>query len=165
MWYNVSVVWQIEMYLVSCYGANLSSFAVQVTKCITEFICGLECFKLIKFWFFFILLQDLLKKSMNDVFYIHLNVCVSTLKVFYVDGEDIQKVSRLVPKSLKPITGTMKIHQLWTVSCKNVLHRTVSCFCSRPMQCTCFGFAHVTLDKKKTGCSRRPVTDSRRDVH
>ena len=45
-----------------------------------------------KILIFFILLQDLLKKSMNDVFYIHLNVCVSTLKVFYVDGEDVMRV-------------------------------------------------------------------------
>ena len=64
----------------------------------------------------------------------------SAVKVYYVDEEDVLKVN--CPKSLSPIKGTMKLHQLWTSSRKNIAHRSLSCFCCQPKQCPCFELAH-----------------------
>jgi len=74
-----------------------------------------------------------------------LRISESAVKVYYVDEEDVQKLN--CPKSLSPITGTMKLHQLWTSSRKNISHRNLSCFCCQPKQCSCFELAHSNFNQ------------------
>ena len=78
-----------------------------------------------------------------QTFYQLLSASESAIKLYYVSDKDIQKMKNMCPGALKPISGTMKIHQLWTLSSKKISYRCVSCFCSRPTQCTCSDLANA----------------------
>jgi len=62
----------------------------------------------------------------------------SAVKFYFIETSAINEVEATYPKTLKPIHGTMKLHQLLTDEELNVVHRDLSCFCQRPTVCTCY---------------------------
>ena len=69
----------------------------------------------------------------------------SKVNVFFVEEKDIDEVRKQIPRDLKTIVGTMKLHQILFGS-KNVHKITVrdlSCFCE--MECQCHNTRSVTL--------------------
>lgn len=70
----------------------------------------------------------------------------SVIKFFYIENSNIEQLRLLTPKSLKPVCGTMKTHQLWTQTRGAIAHRIVSCFCTRPTQCSCFALTRVSFN-------------------
>lgn len=53
----------------------------------------------------------------------------SKINFFFVNQQDVNKYSKKIPKNLKTLSGTQKIHQLTVRDRNSFLHRTVSCFC------------------------------------
>ena len=63
----------------------------------------------------------------------------TAVHVYFITEKNIQSAieghSGII---LKPIVGSMRIHQLLTKSPGELCHRVVSCFCSENRQCDCF---------------------------
>lgn len=62
----------------------------------------------------------------------------SQIKLYYVDGANIEEMEKNCCKSLSAVLGTMKLHQLYTGTELTVSSRILSCFCTRPIQCSCY---------------------------
>ncbi|XP_078023610.1 uncharacterized protein LOC144462832 [Epinephelus lanceolatus] len=60
----------------------------------------------------------------------------SGVRIFEITEEEILKSSELVPPSLKPVPGTMSVHQLIAKEAGCIRVRDVSCFCKS--WCDCF---------------------------
>ena len=58
-----------------------------------------------------------------------------------VSSEQVEAMDLLLPTNLKPIPGTMKLHQLHTEDYGSVSYRILSCFCTRPTPCRCYNAA------------------------
>ncbi|WAR26590.1 hypothetical protein MAR_012294 [Mya arenaria] len=67
----------------------------------------------------------------------------SSVMMFYVEEQSILELESQLPTSLKPLPDTMKIHQLITDYRSEIAHRVVSCFCRRPVICSCFSPTRV----------------------
>ncbi|WAR24778.1 hypothetical protein MAR_038447 [Mya arenaria] len=67
----------------------------------------------------------------------------SSVMMFYVEEQSILELESQLPTSLKPLTDTMKIHQLITDNRSEIAHRVVSCFCRHPVICSCFSLTRV----------------------
>ena len=52
--------------------------------------------------------------------------------------EDIRKYDESVPEVVPLVKGTMGIHQILSTEPGTILHRELSCFCSRPDICQCY---------------------------
>jgi hypothetical protein len=62
----------------------------------------------------------------------------SCITLYYIEDADIVNVESSCSKNLKPIQGTMKLHQVITDEELCVASRNLSCFCTRPTVCTCY---------------------------
>uniref|UniRef100_UPI00358F15CF uncharacterized protein n=1 Tax=Myxine glutinosa TaxID=7769 RepID=UPI00358F15CF len=64
----------------------------------------------------------------------------TTVKLFFVKGEDVENAMEKMPKQIPAVPGTMRIHQVITLAPGELLHRDVSCFCTTQKQfnCNCF---------------------------
>lgn len=62
----------------------------------------------------------------------------STIQFYFIDPVEITEFDALWPSTLKPINGTMKVHQLHTDDKFSVSYRNLSCFCQRPTLCSCY---------------------------
>ena len=62
----------------------------------------------------------------------------SVTKFHFIDEDDIACMDSLYPKSVKCITGTMKLHQLLTYDNLELAYRNLSCYCQRPTVCSCY---------------------------
>jgi len=69
----------------------------------------------------------------------------SVIRFYSIMPTEVVSVDSECSKSLKPLVGTMKIHQLYVDVESNVSHRTLSCFCSRPGVCSCYNMRHSTF--------------------
>ncbi|XP_052769712.1 uncharacterized protein LOC128209635 [Mya arenaria] len=63
--------------------------------------------------------------------------------MIYVEEQSILELESQLPTSLKPLTDTMKIHQLITDNRSEIAHRVVSSFCRHPVICSCFSPTRV----------------------
>ncbi|CAL8392379.1 unnamed protein product [Arctogadus glacialis] len=59
----------------------------------------------------------------------------SSVKIFEVKEEEILKSAELVPPTLKPVPGTMTVHQLIAKKAGCIRVREVSCFCKNWCDC------------------------------
>lgn len=62
----------------------------------------------------------------------------SAVEMYFVDQSKISHFESKCPKTLRAITGTMKLHQLITDDIQCLAFRNLSCFCMRPTMCTCY---------------------------
>jgi hypothetical protein len=69
----------------------------------------------------------------------------SSVKLFFVNNKQISDMDKMCPKDLKPIDGTMKLHQICTTTAGEISFRNWSCFCSKPTICTCFNSRTKTM--------------------
>ncbi|WAR19946.1 hypothetical protein MAR_001784 [Mya arenaria] len=67
----------------------------------------------------------------------------SSVMMIYVEEQSILELESQLPTSLKPLTDTMKIHQLITDNRSEIAHRVVSSFCRHPVICSCFSPTRV----------------------
>ena len=73
----------------------------------------------------------------------------SAVHFYLIEPSEINEVEMMCPKTLKPISGTMKLHQLLTDEELHVMHRDLSCFCQRPTTCTCYNLCRFKFPQKK----------------
>ncbi|RVE41637.1 hypothetical protein evm_013715 [Chilo suppressalis] len=75
---------------------------------------------------------------------------LNTVKVFLIAEERVAEITKLLPKDLIPLKGTMNLHQIITTHNPNILKfRDVSCFCE-PLRgnCACFSTRSHTMLKR-----------------
>ena len=67
---------------------------------------------------------------------------------------------------LKPVTGTMKLHQLQMLAPSTLSVRDLSCFCSAPMSCSCLGarIVHFPQCTNAPSASLRPAITNATEV-
>ena len=70
--------------------------------------------------------------------YHFLDTADSAVKLNFIEESDINYLETQCSKTLKAITGTMKLHQVQTDKEFSLLHRDLSCFCQRPTVCSCY---------------------------
>ncbi|KAJ4933475.1 hypothetical protein JOQ06_030303 [Pogonophryne albipinna] len=63
---------------------------------------------------------------------------LTKVKLFYVEEDEINRVSTLLPKELTTIKGTLSIHQVICTTPGTIHYRVLSCFCNREAICPCF---------------------------
>jgi len=73
----------------------------------------------------------------------------STIQFYLIDPVEITEFDALWPSTLKPINGTMKVHQLHTDDEYSVSYRNLSCFCQRPTLCSCYNLRRHRFPSKK----------------
>ena len=69
----------------------------------------------------------------------------SKIKFFWVCEEDIRKYDEAVPEVVPLVKGTMGIHQILSTEPGTILHRELSCFCSRPDICQCYKITMISF--------------------
>ncbi|KAK9977123.1 hypothetical protein ABG768_018944 [Culter alburnus] len=67
----------------------------------------------------------------------------SSVQLMYVTEEEIERMDSVLPEDLITIKGTMQIHQIVSTRPGDISWRVLSCFCSEPQICQCFGLQHV----------------------
>jgi hypothetical protein len=60
------------------------------------------------------------------------------VQLHYIAHSDIPSQEVQIPMVLKPVVGTMKVHQLFTNTPGTISHRVLSCYCSHPYSCECY---------------------------
>ncbi|XP_069109737.1 uncharacterized protein [Argopecten irradians] len=69
------------------------------------------------------------------------------VKLIVVEESDINEISRTLPDNVKPVPGTMKIHQVLTaIDSSHITVRDLSCFCKKPLRCSCFTPKSVPIE-------------------
>ncbi|KAJ4934677.1 hypothetical protein JOQ06_007462 [Pogonophryne albipinna] len=63
---------------------------------------------------------------------------LTKVKLFYMEEDEINRVSTLLPKELTTIKGTLSIHQVICTTPGTIHYRVLSCFCNREAICPCF---------------------------
>ncbi|XP_028458300.1 uncharacterized protein LOC114571525 [Perca flavescens] len=63
----------------------------------------------------------------------------SATELFYIEPDAVESMDVHVPSELQTIRGTMEIHQITSHSPSQMSWRILSCFCSAPNDCNCFG--------------------------
>ena len=68
----------------------------------------------------------------------------TTVKLFYVETDDIVDAYRNMPVNIPLVPGTMRIHQVVTNQKGHLIARDVSCLCAtlKNLSCTCFRTQH-----------------------
>ncbi len=61
----------------------------------------------------------------------------TSVKFKWIEESDIEAYDKLLPPSVKPVTGILGTHQVLSSSPGVILHRDLSCFCSYPEVCSC----------------------------
>ena len=74
----------------------------------------------------------------------------SSITLYWVTSESIEKCDELIPGNLEAVKGTMKIHQVVSSQPAKITHREVSCFCKRLATSPCPCYQPVTVDLKAT---------------
>ena len=72
----------------------------------------------------------------------------SAVRIFYVDESAIRTVSKMIPKNLTAVKGTMNLHQITLTNTVGLIAvRNVSCFCNLPsrVMCSCYQPREVQL--------------------
>ncbi|KAK0139480.1 hypothetical protein N1851_023799 [Merluccius polli] len=65
----------------------------------------------------------------------------STIKLFYVDEDDIEQAVHAMPQNIPAVPSTMRLHQVVTLERGGLICRDVSCMCvaTKRLQCQCPG--------------------------
>ncbi|XP_041920930.1 uncharacterized protein LOC121684876 [Alosa sapidissima] len=76
---------------------------------------------------------------------------LTKVHLFYVEDDQISRVSALLPKELPTIKGTLSLHQVICTTPGTIYHRVLSCFCEREGVCGCFQPKAVDLAPQTVG--------------
>lgn len=77
----------------------------------------------------------------------------SEIKFFWVSEEDIRRLDEAVPDVVPPVKGTLAIPQVISSEPGKILHRELSCFCSRQNVCGCHNPIMVSFQTNTTSAS------------
>lgn len=67
---------------------------------------------------------------------------------------DVLKFDQLLPAAVKPIPGTMNLHQIQFIEPGKISVRDLSCFCNLPLSCSCLGARFISMPGLKTDCNQ-----------
>lgn len=85
----------------------------------------------------------------------------SKVKMFYINENDIQKMTKNIPANVIPIKGTMQLHQIVTDVNTAIKYKLLSCFdCHKNICCDCYytkehELLPNTLSEPKASCSNK----------
>lgn len=82
-----------------------------------------------------------------------------SIKLFFVDGETVERALERMPLNLPAVPATMRIHQVVTLA-PGEMSRDVSCMCStrKQLHCECLSAQHFSFVKKVPATvSQRPT--------
>jgi len=80
----------------------------------------------------------------------------SSIKLFFIECEEVLGVMAQIPKTIPVVVGTMRIHQVITTAKHCMSYRDVSCFCCFPnLVCSCYALKKFDF----------PVSPSALDEH
>ena len=85
-----------------------------------------------------------------------LNKEESQIKLYFVEESSINMMDAGCSTSVKTIPGTMKMHQLFTDAELRIAYRNLSCFCTRPTICSCYGLHYSRFSAQR----HEPVTSN-----
>jgi len=72
---------------------------------------------------------------------------LTDVKLFFVEDQQIAEIKLQLPDGVKPIKGTMNLHQVClTDQLGTISVGDVSCFCQYPEPCNCYGPRLVATD-------------------
>lgn len=83
----------------------------------------------------------------------------SDIKYFWVSEENIARYDEAVPEVVPSVKGTMMLHQVISTEPGKIIHREISCFCSRPHTCQCYNAAIENLKVSTTQASAEDDSD------
>ena len=66
----------------------------------------------------------------------------TSVRLFFIEEDEMHKFATMLPQEMKAVKGTMKIHQIMTKTPGAIMFRDVSCICRRNgdiVDCDCFG--------------------------
>lgn len=66
---------------------------------------------------------------------------VSKVRLHLITDEDVKQSSTQIPENIVPLSGTMKVHQVFTEEAGVLKYRNLSCFCQRGF-CSCMDPKH-----------------------
>lgn len=71
----------------------------------------------------------------------------SKIKLFFILPSEIEKNDDDIPLRLKPINGTMKIHQIKLTEKFILQTRNLGCYCQHPSDCDCYTYTQHSFKK------------------
>ena len=74
----------------------------------------------------------------------------SLTHLYFIDNSEVQQFDNRCPSSLRPVSGTMKLHQVVTDEPCCIAFRNLSCFCMRPTICSCYDLQRRRLPAAET---------------
>lgn len=89
----------------------------------------------------------------------------SDVKLFWVTMEDIKRFDEAVPDVVPPVKGTLAIHQVISTEPGKVIHREISCFCSRPRICQCHNPIMVNLQTTQASTQASVQANAQASAH
>lgn len=98
-------------------------------------------------------------------FYSLLTERKSDVKFFWVSEEDIRRFDEAVPEVVPPVKGTLAMHQVISTEPGKIMHREISCFCSRPHICQCHNPTTVNLRTANTQASAQASAQDDNDLN
>ncbi|XP_028254033.1 uncharacterized protein LOC114441699 isoform X2 [Parambassis ranga] len=74
----------------------------------------------------------------------------TTIKLFFVKEEAVEKAVSMMPNNVPPIPSTMRMHQAVTLTHGKLMYRDVSCLCSETqnLKCECFNTKHFVFNQQ-----------------
>ncbi|KAK0152804.1 hypothetical protein N1851_005655 [Merluccius polli] len=72
----------------------------------------------------------------------------TSIQLFYIDEETVDKAVQEMPKQLPVVPSTMRLHQIITLTPGKVIYRDISCLCStrQTLECTCHNTQRFEFD-------------------
>lgn len=88
----------------------------------------------------------------------------TTIKLFYVEEEDVEKVVQAISQNIPLVPSMMRLHQVVTLARDNLICRDISCMCApmKRLNCECYSSQVFTfhLDQTPTQPSAVDWTNS-----
>lgn len=88
----------------------------------------------------------------------------TSIQLFYIDEESVDKAVQKMPKRLLVVPSTMRLHQMITFRPGKIIYRDVSCLCSTKqiLECTCHNPQRFEFDVQPilyatTECDVEPI--------
>ncbi|KAL4702093.1 hypothetical protein ACJJTC_002405 [Scirpophaga incertulas] len=104
-----------------------------------------------------------LREKVREAAYALLESEETEVKIFYISDKDITSIQNTIPDDLKPLPGTIHIHQIITQNCDgSIFYRDVSCYCESINRglCKCFDLKeHQLIRKGKPVAKKRSANN------
>ncbi len=85
----------------------------------------------------------------------------TTIKLFFVSEEEVEKAVAEMPIDVSPVPSIMRIHQAVTIAHGELAYRDVSCLCTatQNLNCKCFNTKHYKFSNQQVAPMAPAGTD------